>query len=248
MAGEIPVLVMNLARDTQRRAQIQAAFSNLPGFAMRFVPGIAGETLPDTVCEALTDHAAHPFPKGTLGCFLSHVAAWEDVARLEADYAVVLEDDVELLDFSQLQALPVPGDAGIVFINERFSPQWNTSPMAVIGLDLLLLFLDVRRQGLGGDGYLLRPAAARALVAACKTDLYGGHVDGRLLRYAVSPAELAALPAESWIKTVITHHHVKRRMPRLGLVKGYALSRPLVRQRPGLGSSRLRADAPLPLP
>jgi GR25 family glycosyltransferase involved in LPS biosynthesis len=235
---------MNLASDTARRAHIQEDFSNLPDFALQIVPGIAGNTLPDTICQSLTDHEIRPFPKGTLGCFLSHVAAWEKVATLNVDYAVVLEDDVELLGFGQLKNLSVPADAGIVFINERLSVQWGHSPLTVIGLDLLLLFLDVRRQGLGGDGYLLRPDAARKLIAACKTDLFRGHVDGRLLRYAVSPAELEALPEESWIKTVIIHHHDKRRLPQLGLLKGYALSKPLVRQRRGMGSSRLLADAP----
>jgi GR25 family glycosyltransferase involved in LPS biosynthesis len=241
------VLVMNLASDTERLAHINGEFSALPGFALRRVPGVAGETLPDAVCAALIGQPGH-YARGTLGCFLSHVAAWEAVARLEADYAVVLEDDVTLLGFARLATLSLPADAGIVFINERLSPQWVHSPLEVLDLAPLLLRLDATRNGLGGDGYILRPAAARQLLAACRADLYGGHVDGRLLRLAVPPELLAALPEESWIRGVIEQHHDKSRMPQLGLLRGYTLSHGIVRHR-GVASSRERGDsAALPEP
>jgi hypothetical protein len=82
------------------------------------------------------------------------------------------------------------------------------------------------------------------LLAACRKDLFYGHVDGRLLRYATSEEDLAQLPSDSWIAGVIRNHHHATLKPTLGLVRGYCLSEPLVRHR-GIESSRETADQSL---
>jgi GR25 family glycosyltransferase involved in LPS biosynthesis len=239
---KITVLIMNLERDTERLTHIMRQFQELSGFEVQIVKGIAGETLPDSVYLALTDGEQGPARKGTLGCFLSHVRAWETVAKMQGNFAVVLEDDVNIIDLDAIRGLRIPADAEFIFINERMSARWHNADFTVVGMPDVLLCLDASRRNLGGDGYVLTPSGARKLLAACQTDLYSGHVDGRLLRYVTSAGDVENLPPESWTKKVISHHHNKRRMPELGLLRGYSVSKPLVQQR-GIASSRERADA-----
>lgn len=235
---------MNLEQDTERLAHIMLQFEELSGFEVQIVKGIAGETLPNSAYLALTDEEHGLARKGTLGCFLSHVRAWEIVAKMQRNFVVVLEDDVNIIDLGAIRRLRIPVDAEFIFINERMSARWYNADFAVIGMSHVLLCLDASRRNLGGDGYMLTPEGARKLLAACKTDLYSGHVDGRLLRYVTSAGDIENLPPESWTKKVICHHHNKRRMPELGLLRGYSVSKPLVQQR-GIASSRERADAAL---
>ena len=58
--------------------------------------------------QRLTGDAAAP--RGTLGCFLSHAAAWEALLDGDAPHALIIEDDViPLLDLPpSLDALPLP--------------------------------------------------------------------------------------------------------------------------------------------
>ena len=65
--------------------------------------------------------------KGTIGCFLSHVSAWEQIAVLKSPYAIVLEDDVDISSLKALHAFTPPDDAEIVFLNDRMSPATSNS-------------------------------------------------------------------------------------------------------------------------
>jgi GR25 family glycosyltransferase involved in LPS biosynthesis len=88
--AKIPVFIINLEADRDRREAMLAQFVMLPEFEPRVVSGIYGHTLSTNVCTALTQHGPWAEYKGTIGCFLSHVRAWEEVARLSEQYAVVL--------------------------------------------------------------------------------------------------------------------------------------------------------------
>jgi len=100
--AKIPVFIINLEADRDRREAMLAQFVMLPEFEPHVVSGIYGHTLSTNVCTALTQHGPWAEYKGTIGCFLSHVRAWEEVARLSEQYAVVLEDDVDIVALSQL--------------------------------------------------------------------------------------------------------------------------------------------------
>jgi hypothetical protein len=241
-SDRIPTFVMNLARDAARRENIVAQFTRLPQFELNFVVGVDGGDLPDQACYALTRLESWVRYKGTIGCFLSHVKAWEAVARCAAPFAVILEDDVDARGLQRLASVVRPPDAELIFLNERLSA--GAPPAAsveVLPMWRALTRVDALRCGPGGDGYLLTPQAAAALVAACRKDLFYGHVDGRLLRYATSEQDLGVMPANSWIAGVIRHHHHPTLKPQLGLVRGYCLSEPLVHHR-GMQSSREDAD------
>jgi len=236
--ARIPVFIINLEGDRDRRDAMLAQFAMLPEFEPHVVNGIYGHTLSTNVCTALSQHGAWAEFKGTIGCFLSHVRAWEEVARLSEQYAVILEDDVDIAALRQLPPLVLPIDADIIFLNDRMA----ASSREIDALRALpvwhgLEHLDALHSGPGGDGYLLTPNAAKLLLAACLKDLYYGHVDGRLLRYSTSETDLAALSDNSWIAKVVRNHHHPRLVPTLGLLRGYCLSSPLVVHR-GTASTR----------
>ena len=122
------VFIINLARDADRREALLAQFSRLPDLRPRIVDGVYGSSLPDSLCEALAQDRRWAKNKGTIGCFLSHVKAWEEVARLTDRFSLVLEDDVNVAGLRHLNGLVLPDDAEIVFVNDRMSPQEAGSP------------------------------------------------------------------------------------------------------------------------
>jgi len=224
----VPAFIINLEKDRDRRDAILRQFDALPDLEPHIVEGVYGRYLPDSLCENLAKEKQWARNKGTIGCFLSHVKAWEEVAKLPDPFAVVLEDDVNVAGLSQLGDLAVPADAEIVFINDRMAGEGRGLPLAMPMLRALQR-LEASHGGPGGDGYILTPGGARKLLAACATDFYFGHVDGRLLRYATQEDDLAALPEKSWIVGVVRHHRHPTLVPTLGLLRGYTLSTPLVR-------------------
>jgi capsular polysaccharide biosynthesis protein len=220
-----PAYIINLPRDTARRQQIEAQLADLPFITPHFVTGVDGGTLPDQVCEKLSDSAFWASHKGTIGCFLSHVRAWEQLAATNAAYGLILEDDVDISGLQALERLHLPADFECVFINDRMSPKFGGDGVVSMAE---ALGQPGHTAAFGGDGYILTPGAAAKLVAACVTDLYFGHVDGRLARYATSPEDLDAL-GDTKIETVLRTHHLKHRLPKLGLLKSYVAATPLVR-------------------
>jgi len=237
-ADLVPVFVINLDKDRERRDLVLGQFSALPGFAPQIVEGVYGRALSDNACEILTQEKNWARHKGTIGCFISHVKAWEEVARIGGRFAVVVEDDVDARGLKRLARLLLPADAEIVFLNDRMSPE-EGDPEAPVALPIIhaLRKLDAERGGPGGDGYLLTPVGARKLLAACLKDFYYGHVDGRLLQYASGEKDLAMLAGDAWIARVIRYHRHPVLIPKLGLLKAYCLSRPMVRH---LGIASIR--------
>jgi GR25 family glycosyltransferase involved in LPS biosynthesis len=225
-----PVFIISLDRDAERRKSILRQFEALSQFKPEIIRGVAGGTLPDAVCMALTQSRNWSAQKGAIGCFLSHVKAWENIAKLSDPYAIVLEDDAIVRRLSKLSELKIPADAEFVFLNDRTSPQKeiSTGKVEVVPMLQVLHHLNIIRGGAGTDGYLLTPGAAQKLLKACEKDLYFGHIDGRLLRYTTQESDLVELPEGSWISNVLWNHHDQRRPPTFGLLRGYSVSPSLV--------------------
>ena len=97
------VFVINLARSTERLAAITAQLDAI-GVAFERIDAIEGKTLSDDAVEQVspshvvrkTYHRA--LSKAEIACSLSHRKAWQRIIDDNLDFAVVLEDDVELLD------------------------------------------------------------------------------------------------------------------------------------------------------
>lgn len=237
----IPVFVINLARDIARRARIEAQLTVLPELEPIFVPAVDGAALPDQVCELLSDSTFWATYKGAIGCFLSHTRVWELLAEQTVPYAVVLEDDADITGLQALSSFNLPDDFDIIFINERMSPK--VEGKIIVGMVEALPIVDFANAGFGTDGYILTPSGAKKLLCACVKDLYFGHIDGRLARYATSSEDLIKL-GDAPVAQVIRNHHHQRHLPELGLLKGCVMAMPLVRHSAG-PSSRAAIDVQL---
>ncbi len=96
----LPLVYINLDEDTQRRSTIEAACAAV---------GVQAERLPATRWSRLNaeQQAAlysaglnarsyfRPLLPGEMGCYASHIAAWQRLLASSAPALVVLEDDIE---------------------------------------------------------------------------------------------------------------------------------------------------------
>jgi GR25 family glycosyltransferase involved in LPS biosynthesis len=88
------IYVINLPERTDRRREVTAALKRI---GVSFAPGKV-ELFP---AVRPTDAAGFPSP-GVRGCFLSHLAVLKKASELNLPSVLILEDDVEFADVSQL--------------------------------------------------------------------------------------------------------------------------------------------------
>ena len=90
----IPVFVISLATAAERRGKISRHLSAL-GIAFRIVDGVDGRALPEARQRELLA-PGQLYHAGVIGCYLSHLAAYQAVVDENFDVALVLEDDARL--------------------------------------------------------------------------------------------------------------------------------------------------------
>ena len=172
MIARPPVFVVNLAGETARWARIAANLdeSGLSWF-QRF-EAVDGRMLAEDVMRESVDRNfftrwyGRPPSAGEVGCTLSHLGVYERVLEMQAQFALVLEDD----------ALVMPEVASV--LEEKVLHQWMASDCPRV---LLLSEADrfLRRDGLKvgtrhcahrvrnawlAHGYLINRAAASLLL------------------------------------------------------------------------------------
>lgn len=232
--------MINLDEDRDRLDALLAALSDLSGFAVSRIPAVRGRDLPDAACCLLADAEGWKMRKGEIGCFLSHVKAWEAIVARGAGWSLVLEDDVEPVGLGRLREQPMPEPYDFVFVNDRMSPGTRSDPpdraLSILPIDRALEVLTRSGKGVGSDGYMITSAAAERLLAAVSRDLFFGNIDWRLLRYSVGEHTLAAI-AGSRVDHVLRTHHNPRRQPDWEVLTAGCTSTPLVRYRLGLKSN-----------
>ncbi|MFC7159339.1 glycosyltransferase family 25 protein [Pseudidiomarina halophila] len=95
------VLVINLERSPQRwHAMVEQLEAS--GLPYERVEAVAGDTLTaEQIAQVFDSKAArhnyhYQLSRGEIGCYLSHLKAWQTILNQQLDYAIVLEDDVVL--------------------------------------------------------------------------------------------------------------------------------------------------------
>lgn len=226
--GMLSVYVISI--DEDRRAPLISSLASVAGVEAHVVMGVVGSTLPDTACRLLTQSDTWKSRRGTIGCFLGHVSAWERAANSSAPYSIILEDDVSLIGFERIHQTEIPQDADIIYIHDKISP----NPQSTGDVDVrpfiegLRVLSKKNEPSLFGFGYILTKIGAKKLLSALKTDYFYGHVDGRLLRYSTPEDSLNEFPESSVLRYVINNHHHKDFPPQIGLLKSYCISPALV--------------------
>lgn len=97
------VFVINLERSPERLAAIASRLEEI-GVPFERIEAVDGRTLSDSVAEEVspahvvskTYHRA--LSKAEVACSLSHRKAWRKIVEDDLDFAVVLEDDAQILD------------------------------------------------------------------------------------------------------------------------------------------------------
>jgi GR25 family glycosyltransferase involved in LPS biosynthesis len=193
------LFVINLDRNPERLAEIERQCAGFPVPPQR-VAAVAGDVLPQTAALRLTGDPAAP--RGTLGCFLSHAAAWEQLLAGSADHALVLEDDaLPLLSFpTRIGSLDLPADWDVVWVNERMQAAYDPDGVQAFSTTPAITAVrgfPVWHDAVGCDGYLISRGGAAKLLAWCRADGFAGDVDWRMLGYALTSTEVAGLDAGS---------------------------------------------------
>ncbi|WP_157981043.1 glycosyltransferase family 25 protein [Pseudidiomarina insulisalsae] len=95
------VLVINLERSPERWRNVKAQLE-ATGLPFERIDAVAGDTLGETAIARVFDSDAarnnyhYQLSRGEIGCYLSHLKAWQTILDEQLDYAIVLEDDVVL--------------------------------------------------------------------------------------------------------------------------------------------------------
>jgi len=241
------VAVVNLDRNGERRAVIEALFGNGP-VPLHRVPAVEGSRLPLAAVQRLLGEAGDPARVGTLGCFLSHAAAWDSMARLGLGHMLVVEDDViPLLPLpATIAPLGLPPGYDLCFVNDRMEPRIDPD-----GVDIFSLHaLPDAMQGFppddnapGGDGYIVSAAGAVKLLRWVAADGFTGDVDWRLLAYGMDGAAIAGLPRHAFSFTTLDR--MQHDIPRLDRLQAYVLHPALIRT-VGVSSDREDEDRERP--
>jgi hypothetical protein len=240
----VDLYAINLDRDRERLDRLSAALDGR-GFRTVRIAAVRGSSLP-AAAVAFVPGAATLGP-GTLGCFLSHLRAWEEIAGSGTPAAIVLEDD----------ALPLPalraGAAGLaesgrdlVFIHRglslRTDPANGAAPPRRIATleEVVLSRVGLKQVACGAYGYFLTAAGARALCAVVASRGVSGHADWFLLMCGLGAGGIGRIAANRTFhrKLLQMNNFYRIEAP---VVAAAALSRGLVGHAQG-PSSRLEEN------
>lgn len=90
----IPVFVISLARAVERRARVTQHLTEL-GLAHRLIDAVDGRLMPEEERNKLLA-PGQQYHAGVVGCYLSHLLAYQAVVEENIPVALVLEDDARL--------------------------------------------------------------------------------------------------------------------------------------------------------
>ncbi len=196
------VFCLNLDRNPERWVEITRQFAGFAPPLLR-IAGVEGSRLDPA--EVLRRTGRADAPRGTLGCFMSHAAAWQAVLDRGLEDALIIEDDViPLLDLpAQLGPLNLPAGYDVCFVNDRLDPQRAGAGLLPVTLLQAMQAFPPTDNAPGGDGYVLSRSGAERLLRWVAEDGYAEDVDWRLVAYGLRPEEVAMLDAASHAASVL---------------------------------------------
>ncbi len=209
--ADYAVLAISLDSRADRFRTLCERFADSPVTIER-APGVYGSYLPDIALQQLCRGPATT-KRGTAGCFLAHVAAWEMTLRRGFDRCLILEDDAKpILDLpSRFDLLGIPADFDFCFVNYRMqSLREDDATLEGHGFSChdpieALGTWPAQHNAPGGDGYFVSAKGARKLLQLVERDGFGGDVDWRLVGYSAAKGAASRMPAGSTAAAVLQH-------------------------------------------
>ena len=233
----LAVAVINLDRNGERREWIGRMF---PG--VHRIPAVEGSRLPAAAVSRLLSQPGDEGGRGTLGCFLSHAAAW-DWARIQGlPHLLVIEDDViPLMDLPRtVGPLGLPPGYDLCFVNDRLEPRIDPAGVdapSVRPLAEAMLTFPPEDNAPGGDGYIISATGAARLLDWVGQDGFTGNIDWRMLAYGMTPEAIAALPHHAYAQAELDR--LRHAVPRTERLSAWVMHPALIRT---IGVSSDRED------
>ena len=223
----LAVAAINLDRNGERRDWIGRLF---PG--VHRVPGVEGSRLPGAAVSRLLSQPGDEGGRGTLGCFLSHAAAWDWARAQGLPHLLVIEDDViPLLELPRaVGPLRLPPGYDLCFVNDRLEPRVDPAgvdSLSVRPLAEAMLTFPAEDNAPGGDGYVVSAAGMAKLLDWVGRDGFTGDVDWRLLAYGMTPGAVAALPPGQYARGVLDR--LRHGVPRTERLSAWVMHPALIR-------------------
>jgi glycosyl transferase family 25 len=244
-ASSLPLVFVNLERDAERRARLEAELArlNLQGERLHAVWWAdLPATEQDTLYSAQLNRAQYykPLVNGEKGCYASHIQAWRQLLASDAPAMVVLEDDVRLDDrladgIAAIAALDIPWD--MVKLLGRVREKVRRQRPLLPGVALV----EYQRVPSMTAGYVVSRAGAAKLLATRVP--FGRPIDVDLrfwwendLRILGTVPSLLILDETSFVSSIWTE---KPRVPLLQKLRKFAMKLGL-----SLGNARHRRAQP----
>ena len=235
------VLLINLDRDRERLERA-TSFLATQSLAWKRMPGLLGSALPDVVRASIKGGAV--VGPGTLGCFLSHLHAWELVAS-GTEGAIILEDDVRIQrDLGECYETARASGLELLFMNNRMAPPKGSKAgngQEILSIETAVLSrVGEKGHGCGGDGYFITPSGARSAIDLVTRFGVWEEPDWFLLFAATGLSGIPALADNEIYARALSRAAKYYEVPD-PILKGAALRRPAVRHG-GMGSTRLELN------
>ena len=221
------IAVINLDRNSERRSWIGRLF---PG--VHRIPAVEGSRVPGPAVSRLLSNPADAGGRGTLGCFLSHAAAWDWVRASGHQHCLVIEDDViPLQDLpARTGPLSLPPHYDLCLVNDRLQPRIDPAGIdtpTVHPLAQAMQTFPPDDNAPGADGYFISAAGAAKLLDWVAQDGFSGDVDWRLLAYGLTPDAIAALPRTAFARTALDR--LRHGVPRPDRLDAWVMHPALIR-------------------
>ncbi len=233
----LAIAVINLDRNGERRDWIGRMF---PG--VHRIPAVEGSRLSAAAVSRLLSQPGDEVGRGTLGCFLSHAAAWDWARTQGLPHLLVIEDDViPLMDLPRtVGPLELPPGCDLCFVNDRLEPRMDPAGVdapSVLPLAEAMLTFPPEDNAPGGDGYVISAAGAAKLLDWVGQDGFTGNVDWRMLAYGMTPEAIAALPRHAYARAELDR--LRHGVPRTERLSAWVMHPALIRT---IGVSSDRED------
>src|SRR5262249_53542522 len=128
-AADYAVFAINLDEHADRFASLQRQLAAEPPPLIR-ISGVKGRYLPNVAAARLAGEKRARF-KGSLGCFLAHVSAWERFRASVFDHGLFVEDDaMPTIDLPpSVAVLDLPAGYELCFAGDGMEPPAPHKPI-----------------------------------------------------------------------------------------------------------------------
>ena len=162
------IFVISLPRSAHRWRTMSHRL-NAIGLPFQRIEAIDGATLSEAAIAEVFDRKRaqsgyhYELTRGEIGCYLSHLKAWQTILEQDLDYAVILEDDVVLTDsfrFLPQTLAKLNDDWDLIKLAAPYKKQ-KATPLGEVGS---FGYVRYRKPPMGACGHVVSAAGAAKLL------------------------------------------------------------------------------------